>query len=927
MNSILNKMNFIFNLLNSWSVDVLSVCETWLVRSCSSSYVSVPGYRVFRGDVFGTIKKHGTAIFIKDSLCPVAVEVFLPNVSIVYLNKFELFVISIYRPPSYSEEENNSLKAFLLDFCTSKNVIMMGDFNLPSLRWDADVPTAGYVPPLDMAFFEVFSLLGITQWVREATFISSDNVLDLIFTSECDSVIDVFSLPPLPGCHHVPVIMDYCTTLCAPIPVLDHRENVLWYKGHYNLICENLDLVDWCAEFSSRTLGDCWRYFADCIDNLVNRFVPRGSFGCGYRRMWKPPGSLMRERAVAWSYYKSLRKDHGRNNELTMEALDIYKEINYRYRNFAFHKQCDYEERLVSQLSSAPKLFHGYIRSKKKGRPPVGPLKLNGLVICEPSEMAEVFVQSFAEVFQPSRARDPRAHQEFLGSLGYPDTSYTVVLDVLKGLDGSSAPGPDGIHPYLLKNCAQSVAYPLSLLYARVVREGSVPADWKLSHVVPIIKSGSRAEPLNYRPVSLTSVPCKVFERVITQHLLEYLESNNILSPNQFGFRSGRGTEDQLLIAYNDVTKLVDSGRSVTMAFLDFSKAFDVVCHSLLLQKLRCLGVGDGLLRLLESFLVGRFMAVAVDGCVSSMREVTSGVPQGSVVGPVLFLVYVNHVMKDVGCKWVAFADDFKLWCVRDDPSLDASGDCLQSDLSRIDAVSRSWNLKLNAAKSVIMQFGPGLVRRNFFIGGDHLEHVTSYKDLGVIIDTSLRFHVHARTVAAKAGGLAGELLRSTVCRSPSFMVSLFVSHVRPIIEYCSCVWNTGYLADIRLLESIQRRWTAEIAGLRGLDYGARLRELCLYSVYGRLLRRDMVMVWKIVNFGCDSSIQMFEFSQEHRTRGHNFKLVIPRCSRDMRRRWFSARTINRWNSLPTSVVNCTTIGSFKVALDRALGDLLYWFA
>ena len=923
----MNKMSFIVNMCKSWNIGVLSVCETWLVGSCPSSYVSVPGYSIFRGDVYGRIKKHGTLLFILDNLNPISVEVSLPNLAAAYLSRLDLYVISVYRPPSYSDQDNDLLRSFLLEFCTGRNIILMGDFNLPSLQWGDDVPIAGYVTPLDSSFYEVFSLIGVTQWVQEPTFVPSDNILDLIFTSECDFGINVFSVPPLPWCHHIPMMLYFCVNLPTVLGGSAKKEFILWYKGRYNLICENLDLVDWSAVFLGETLESCWSRFVSCIEALVARFIPVGNIGDAYHPQLNPPKSLIRERSRAWSNYKRLRHDHGRNSLLVQEALDRYKEINYRYRSFSYHMQCDYEERLASQLSYAPKLFHGYIRRKKKGKPPVGPLKVDGCAITDCKEMAEVFVDSFSTVFQPSRPHLPQSHQVFSGFLEPPNVSYAVVLKILQNLDGSSSPGPDGLHPHLLKSCAQSLAYPLSLIFSRIHREGYVPAEWKVSNVVPIIKKGSRAVPLNYRPISLTSVCCKLWERILTSHLLEYLESNELLSSNQYGFRPGKGTEDQLLVAYNDVTKLVDSGKTVLMAFLDFSKAFDVVCHGLLLEKLRCLGVGEALMRLFESFLVGRSMAVSVYGSVSSSRPVTSGVPQGSVLGPVLFLVYVNYVMRDVRCEWVAFADDFKLWCVNSDSDLVDGAARLQSDLSSIDIVSRSWNMNLNASKSVLMKFGPAEVSRSFYIGSNCLEYVNSYKDLGVIIDPSLRFHIHVRTVAAKAGGMVGELLRSTVCRSPNFMITLFVAHIRPIIEYGSCIWNTGYLCDIRLLESIQRRWTAEVVGLGDLEYGARLRRLGLYSIYGRLLRRDLVMIWKIFNLGSDASLEMFEISQERRTRGHIFKLVVPRYNRDFRQRWFAVRCINRWNCLPASVVTCSSLCSFKVALDQALGDLLYKYS
>ena len=249
------------------------------------------------------------------------------------------------------------------------------------------------------------------------------------------------------------------------------------------------------------------------------------------------------------------------------------------------------------------------------------------------------------------------------------------------------------------------------------------------------------------------------------------------------------------------------------MVYFDFSKVFDVVCHSLLLNKLLFLGFDRSVVGWVRSFLLGRSMSVSVDGVTSSNRSVMSVFPQGSVLGPVLFLIYANYVASEVGCFWVAFADDFKLGvvypnavCVQHSPTL------LQRDLDSVSRISGSWNMKLNSSKCVAMRFG----RKNvdtvstveYVIDGQGLEFVSSYRDLGVVVDCSLRFHVHVNIVVGKAGGLMGDLLRSTVCRSKDFMVSLFVSHIRPLIDYCSCVWNVGYLADVRRLESLQRRWT-----------------------------------------------------------------------------------------------------------------------
>ena len=229
-----------------------------------------------------------------------------------------------------------------------------------------------------------------------------------------------------------------------------------------------------------------------------------------------------------------------------------------------------------------------------------------------------------------------------------------------------------------------------------------------------------------------------------------------------------------------------------------------------------------------------------MDGKVSSVRDVTSGVPQGSVLGPLLFLIYANCIASEVGSFWVAFADDFKLGISHTDGG---PGD-LQRDLDALCGKASSWNLKVNPEKCVAMRFGrvrrENLNATKYYVGGRELEFVDSYRDLGVVVDSSLKFHAHVNSVVGKAGAMMGELLRATVCRSRDFMLALFVSHIRPTIDYCSSVWNTGYLGDIRKMESVQRRWTREVAGLESLEYGSRLRELGLYSVRGRLLRADL---------------------------------------------------------------------------------------
>ena len=274
-------------------------------------------------------------------------------------------------------------------------------------------------------------------------------------------------------------------------------------------------------------------------------------------------------------------------------------------------------------------------------------------------------------------------------------------------------------------------------------------------------------------------------------------------------------------------------------------------------------------------------------------------------------------------CPWVAFADDFKIWSVFPD---DSGIGLLQDDLNRIYSVSRSWNLCLNTEKCVVMHFGRGSPAE-VFVDGRELSSVQSYRDLGVIVDSSLKFHNHVRLVAGKAGGLMSELLRSTLCRSEKFMMTLYTSHIRPIMDYCSCVWYTGYVGDTRLLERVQKRWTREVQGLREMNYADRLKRLDLFSVQGRFLRRDLIKMWQIMTGQTDHDLLgMFHFSRDLRTRGHSFKLDVPRHRTDVFSRSFSTRHIQKWNALPAMVVESSTLETFKRRLDAELGNDLFSF-
>ncbi|KAK3857056.1 hypothetical protein Pcinc_036668 [Petrolisthes cinctipes] len=441
--------------------------------------------------------------------------------------------------------------------------------------------------------------------------------------------------------------------------------------------------------------------------------------------------------------------------------------------------------------------------------------------------------------------------------------------------------------------------------------------------------------PCLLRPISLTSVCCKTWERIIAKNLYEFLESNQILSADQFGFRQGRTVDDQLLLVYDDVTSWLDSGCVVDVVLFDFSKAFDVVCHTILIDKLRHIGVGGRLLDWISDFLTDRTMRVSVSGVFSASRPVLSGVPQGSVLGPLLFLIYINHIPSYIRSKCKFFADDLKLYMkIRHNATHPLAVDLssLQKDIDNISRVAASWGLNFNPNKCVVIRCQRGSVDwtavgslQHYHLDNSDLSLADNHRDLGILVDNTLKFHAHIRATVNKAAGLANNLLKSTLCRSSDFMVTILKSHIRPILEFGSTVWNTGYLGDLRLLESVQRRWTKHIDGLADLSYTNRLKALNLYSVQGRFLRADLIKCWKIFHKqSVISPSDLFSVSPVTATRGHRFKLAKPHIYTECRRRFFSVRCIDHWNFLPDSVVGANTIEAFKQGLHLSLGELLF---
>ncbi|MEW8489873.1 MAG: reverse transcriptase family protein, partial [Candidatus Thiodiazotropha endolucinida] len=376
--------------------------------------------------------------------------------------------------------------------------------------------------------------------------------------------------------------------------------------------------------------------------------------------------------------------------------------------------------------------------------------------------------------------------------------SFSIHVDGVRkllGLNPHKASGPDTIPTKFLKEAAFEIASALTLIFSASLSQGIVPDDWKTADVTPIFKKGDRSAPANYRPISLTAVCSKVMEHI--------LHSQRILSDQQHGFRKRRSCESQLILTIQDLAQGLEEGEQIDAVLLDFSKTFDKVPHQRLLLKLHHFGIRGSLLSWIESFLTDRSQKVLVEGKASPSVPVVSGVPQGTVLGPLLFLLYINDLPEKVSSTVRLFADDSLLY--RKIKSQE-DHDILQEDLHLLEGWESDWQMLFNPSKCEVIRITKkrNRIPGSYCIHGQQLALAKSGKYLGVTITDTLSWNAHVDQAAKKANNSLAFLRRNlSSCPSQTKEPS-YKSLVRPVLEYGSTVWDPHTQTNNSKLEAVQ---------------------------------------------------------------------------------------------------------------------------
>ena len=908
--SILPKMDEIQLNLGNHKNQILGLSETWLSGVISDVEIGIDGFRVFRRDR----NRNGGGVLVYVPLgikCVRRNDLERSDIEALCLQlKLKvgtLILCNVYRPPSAPIAWFDSWEIMVENIVQAGDVVvMLGDFNCDMLGSDATVRR------LD----DTMSEYNLRQEISGPTRVThgSQSLIDLLFTSNSDMFVKVGKTELGLSDH------------CMVYGVIRAQEHYLekhlkksvrcWKKCNIDELISDLKSAPWDDMDILYSIDDKWTFWQTLFWGIIDKHVP-----CKRVRV--------RKHSLPW-ITQELRKMIGTRNYLLTKAKKSGNEENWtQYRNMRNHvvnvlrrAKLSYFEQVCVQSAKNPKKMWNELKKLTGGRKNhrVDTLRKGHELFDDNEVIVEEFGRYFSSVngvsVQDATDNDKKRLDHFVQckvDFCFESFKEHQVLEVLQGLDAQKATGEDGISAALLRTTAPGISASLTKIFNHTLLCQNLPVEWKSAIVTPVPKGKGTNDLDNYRPVSILPAVSKVLERLVYDQLYGHLQANNILHPRQYGFRHGFSTQDILMALVEEWLKALDDDKLVGSVFLDFSKAFDLVDHEILLKKLECYGVRNKDLGWFSGYLSCRRQKVKVNGMKSNWSGVMRGVPQGSILGPLLFLIYSNDLPSVLThCQARQYADDTTLSVV--DSCSDALQLKLNEDLRKIQEWVLANKLCLNVTKTQLMVLSRKRRKSELndvcVTAGDHeLERAKCVRSLGVFLDDGLKWREHVKELSRKCWAGLSRLKRFRKVLPTTLKKRLYNSLVLPHLDYCCLVWQECSKELVNKLERIQNYGMRIILDQPPLTPTTELRnKLGWTSLESRREYFRTMMLHRVMTG--DAPLEMrslFQVNEDIRSQGTAItrgskNLFISQANSEFGRRTFAFAGSKVWNRLPLEV-------------------------
>lgn len=852
---------FYSNLIGS-DYDIVCLSETWLDTDFDSYNYFTRDYYVYRKDrIFTPTLTTGGGVLIAVKKNIKVFRIFnldFKDIECVWLNiklgpECCLILGNHYLPPNINTDLLKEYADFLVENIdvSSNKLLLVGDFNVPKFDWVLGISNhySSHVRKKSSIIHFLSSELNVEQ--RNNVRISDDdNLLDLVFTNFSDELNVSDSFTSLVRCDHQhPGLF---VSLRLPDSVFnDHftpysKRN--YSKGDY------LGLYNFINDYKFTESQD--------VDVIVSDLSHALSLGMD---MFIPTKIIRPSRFPPWFSTKLinlLRKKENLHKRLKRSNSDFlrlrFKTIRKQCKDILKRDERCYKQRVETDLVLDPKFFWRFVKTKYKTVNEINIVE-NGSIL-PPELVANKFAQEFHSVYDDAaNLANEIVYDSFIDNdASFIDVPLINIKDVVlatKSLKSSSnSCGMDGVPSFILKGCINLLAPILCDIFNLCLAEGKFPIGWKTSVVVPVPKKGNLTLVKNYRPISLLSVFSKIFEKIVIKHLVFNLKPK--LSTHQHGFLSGRSTNTNLVSFLQFSAPLVLNRKQCDVIYFDLSRAFDVVNHELLLQKLYKFGLSLKYLAFLRMYLSNRYFKVKIGDIFSDTFLVPCGVPQGSNFGPLLFISFIDDIKKVLSNSYFdLFADDLK---IGHEISCLSDAERLQSNINSVTLWCKQNGMKCNADKIFVISYSrkKSHINYNYCINDVPIKRRYVHSDLGVTFDSKLKFDIHVESAVAKARKISNFV--SWVAKgfqSPITHITLFNSLVRSKLEYCTEVWGNLGITRTKEIEMVQRlflrKLTYRLYG-QSLSYHVSTKKFKMNSLENRRLYKELCFIFKLLHNDID---------------------------------------------------------------------------